>query len=68
MVNSEGGGAGRQKKVRRIKGGGKRASRWVKVDVGGEMLDLYCDTGSNITIITPAMYKESMGKVVAARS
>ena len=68
MSNSKGEGAGRAKEVRRIKGGGKRASRWVKVDVGGEELDLYCDTGSNITIITPAMYKESMGKVVAARS
>ena len=31
-------------------------------------MKLYCDTGSNITIITPEMYKESMGKVVAARS
>ena len=61
-------GTGREKEVRRIKGGGKRASRWVKVDVGGEELDLYCDTGSNITIITPAMYKQSMGKVVAAKS
>ena len=30
-------------------------------------MNLYCDTGSNITIITPEMYKESMGKVVAAR-
>ena len=41
MINSEGDGAGHAKEVRRIKGGGKRASRWVKVDVGGEMLDLY---------------------------
>ena len=39
----------------------------MKVDVGGEMLDLYCDRGSNITIITPAMNKESMVKVVAAK-
>ena len=61
-------GAGREKEVRRIKGGGKRASRWVKMDMGGEGLDLYCDTGGNITIITPAMYKRSMGKVVGARS
>ena len=53
--------------MRRIKGGGKRASRGVKVDVGGEGLVRYCDTGSNFTIITPAMYKRSMGKVVAAR-
>ena len=61
-------GAGQEKEVRRIKGGGKRALRWVKVDVEGEKLDLYRDTGSNITIITPAMYKQSMGKVVAAKS
>jgi hypothetical protein len=31
-------------------------------------MNLYCDRGSNITIITPEMYRESMGKVVAARS
>ena len=61
-------GAGREKEVRRIKGGSNRASRWMKVDMGGEELDLYCDTGSNITIITPAMYRRSMGKVVAAKS
>ena len=36
--------------------------------MGGEELDLYCDTGSNITIITPAMYRPSVGKVVAAKS
>ena len=61
-------GEGREKVVRRIKGGGKRTSRWVKMDMGGEELDLYCNTGSNITIITPAMYRRSMGKVVAAKS
>ena len=38
------------------------------MDVGGEGLDLYWDTGGNSTIITPAMYKRSMGKVGAARS
>ena len=54
--------------VRRIKGGGRRATRWVKVNMGGEELDLYCNTGSSITIITPAMYRKSMGKVVAAKS
>ena len=54
--------------VRRIKGGGRRATRWVKVKMGGEELDLYCNTGSSITIITPAMYRKSMGKVVAAKS
>ena len=61
-------GTGREKVVRRIKGGSKRASRRVKMDVGGEELDLYCDTCSKITIITPDMYKESVGKVVAAKS
>ena len=38
------------------------------MDVGGKMLNLYCDMGSNITIITLAMNKESMGKVAAAKS
>ena len=66
MVKDE--GAGRNKAVRRIKGGGRRAMRWVKVNLGGEEINLYCGTGSNITIITPEMYKESMGKVVTARS
>ena len=42
--------AEQEKVVRRIKGGGKRAKRWVKVNMGGEELNLYCDTGSNITI------------------
>ena len=32
------------------------------------MLDLYCNTGGNITIIAWAMYMETMGKVVAAKS
>ena len=35
---------------------------------GGKELDLYSDMGSNITIIKPAMYRRSMGKVVAAKS
>ena len=61
-------GVGQEKVVRRIKRGGKRATRWVKVNMGGEELDLYCNTGSNITIITPAMYRRSMGKVAAAKS
>ena len=39
----------------------------MEVNLGGEEMNLSCDTGSNITIITPEMYKESMGKVVAAR-
>ena len=69
----KGAGAGLDDKVqdevvRRIRGGDRRATRWVKVNLGGEELDLYCDTGSSITIITPAMYRRSMGKVVAAKS
>ena len=44
-------GAGQEKEVRRIKGDSKRASQWVKIDVGGKGLDLYCDTGGNITSI-----------------
>ena len=65
MVKGE--GAGRSKEVKRIKGGVKRATRRVKVNMGGEELNLYCNTGSNITIITPAMYRQNMGKVVAAK-
>ena len=57
-------GAGRSKEDRRIKVGGKRATRWVKVNMGGEELNLYGETGSNIT---PAIYRQSMGKVVAAK-
>ena len=34
--------------------------------MGGKELDLYCEMGSNIIIITPAMYRRSMSKVVAA--
>ena len=60
-------GAGRSGEVRRIKRGGRRATGRVEVNLGGEEMNLSCDTGSNITIITPEMYKESMGKVVAAR-
>ena len=40
----------------------------MRVNLGGEQMNLYCDTGSNITIITPEMYKDSMGKLVAAKS
>ena len=41
-------GTGKEKEARRNKMGNKR----VKVEVGGKMQDLYCDTGSNVTIIT----------------
>ena len=40
----------------------------MRINLGGEQMNLYCDTGSNITIITPEMYKDSMGKLVAAKS
>ena len=36
--------------------------------MGGKEVELYCDTGSNITIITPDIYRKGMGKLVAARS
>ena len=55
MVKGE--GAGRSKEVKRIKGGVKRATRLVKINMGGEELNLYHDTGRNFTIITPAMYR-----------
>ena len=35
---------------------------------GGRDAGPVLDTVSNITTITPAMYRESMGKVVAAKS
>ena len=54
--------------VRRVKGSNRRRSRRVTIDMGGEEVELYCDTGSNITIITPDMYKKGTGKVVADRS
>ena len=56
------------KGVRSIRGGGRRATRWVKVNLGGEQMNLYCDTGSKVTIISPEMYKDSMGKLVATKS
>ena len=49
-------------------GRGKRASRWVTVTMGGKEMQLYCDTGSRLTIIPPEAYRPSMGKVVAAKS
>ena len=68
----EGGGAGL---VVRVKGegagrseGAKRTTRRVKVNVGGEELNLYHNTGNSTTIITTARYRESMGKVVAAKN
>ena len=46
-------GAGRSGNMYKS-GGGRRATRWVKVNLGGEEMNLYCDTGSNITIIVAA--------------
>ena len=66
----EGGGAGL---VVRVKDegagqseGAKRITRRGKVNVGGEELNLYRNTGSSATIITPAGYREPIGKVVAS--
>ena len=36
------------------------------MNVGGEELNLYRNTGSSATIITPAGYREPIGKVVAS--
>ena len=41
--------------VKRVKGSNRRRSRWVSIDMGGKEVELYCDTGSNIMIITPDM-------------
>ena len=49
-------GTGRNGVVRRIKGGGRRATGWVKVNLGGEEMNLYRGTRSSITIIAPDMY------------
>ena len=46
--------------------GAKRITRRVKVNVGGEEMNPYRNTGSSTTIITPARYRDSMGKVVAS--
>jgi hypothetical protein len=65
------GGAGLDDKVKGEGAGHsrgvKRSTRRVKVNMGGEELNLYRNTGTNITIITPAMYRQNMGKVVAAK-
>jgi hypothetical protein len=48
------------------KEGKVKKSRWVKMRVGGEEMDLFSDTGSRFTIITPELYKDSMGKLEEA--
>ena len=48
--------------------GKRRASRLVNVTVGGKKMELYCDTGSSLTIIPPGDYEDSMGKVVGAKN
>ena len=69
----EGGGAGlvvwvKDKGTGRSEGArAKRITRGLKVNVGGEELNLHHNTGSSTTIITPARYRESMVKVVAAK-
>ena len=49
--------------VRNVSTGG---DRWVELTMGKSRMKLYADTGSRYTIITPAQYRKSMGKVVAA--
>ena len=53
--------------VRQVSGRKKPGTRWVKVKVGGEDLDMYCNTGSKLSIIPPNLYKRRMGEVVAAK-
>ena len=49
------------------KGGSKQpTSKRVKVYMGGVSVELYCDTGSRMTIIPPNLYEDKMGKVVPA--
>ena len=65
-------GGARRRTVRHVRSQGKegrrRASRMVNVTVGGKEMELYCDTGSTLTIIPPGDYEPSMGKVVAAKN
>ena len=49
--------------MRRVSTGG---DRWVELTMGKTRMKLYADTGSRYTIITPAQYRKTMGKVVAA--
>ena len=58
-------------KVRKVDDQGKeRQSRWVTIRLGHKrkQIRLFCNTGSNQTIIPPELYKPSMGKVVKAAS
>ena len=50
--------------------GNERHSRWVTIRLGHKRKEtrLFCDTGSNLTIIPPELYRPSMGKVVKATS
>ena len=36
-------------------------NHWVDVKIGGKTLNLFADTGSEFTIITPDQYNQSMG-------
>ena len=42
-------------------------SKWVSVYIGGQKRNLFTDTGSKFTMITPDMYSEEMGEVVPAK-
>ena len=42
-------------------------SKRVKITMGGVPVQLYCDTGSRLTIIPPELYQDRMGKVVPAK-
>ena len=47
------------------KGGSKQpTSKRVTVYMGGVLVELYCDTGSRMTIIPPDLYEDKMGEVV----
>ena len=43
-----------------------KASKWVPMNMGGHNVNLFCDTGSRLTIIPPTLYRRDMGKVVPA--
>ena len=46
---------------------GHKNSKRVRLTIGGVQVQLYCDTGSRMTIIPPEMYQEGMGDIVPAK-
>ena len=58
----------RIREIKTIRGGGRRDTRWEKVNEGGEELNKEGDTGSNSNSIKPATYRQHRDKRVGASS